>query len=127
MYFNQLTKWSQYTLHVYWFVSLEEQSTNQSNDTKTTFLVQRNKTVSQLISSSFESQHVRVTVGIIKTTVTYFVFSLKENKFRTLAFIRTNARFVKSIFFTNSANGISYKTHDCSLRIKHILNYYFKK
>ncbi len=71
MYFNQLTKWSQYTLQVYWFVSLEEQQpTNQSNDTKTTFLVQRNKTVSQLISSSFKSQHVRVTVGIIKTTVT---------------------------------------------------------
>jgi len=52
---------------------------------------------------------------------------LKENKFKTLAFIRTNARFVKSIFFANSANGISYKTHVCSLGIKHILNYYFKK
>jgi hypothetical protein len=71
MYFNQLTIRLQYTLHVNWFVSLEEQPpTNQSNDTKITFLVQRNKTVSQLISSSFESHHVRVTVGIIKTTVT---------------------------------------------------------
>ena len=70
MYFNQLTIQLQYTLHVHWFVSLEEQPTHQSNDTKITFLVQRNKTVSQLISSSFESHHVRVTVGIIKTTVT---------------------------------------------------------